>query len=131
MKIEKKIKKWSLAKWKREFWEVFAEYIKARDKNICFTCGRKVYGSEAHAGHFQKASICGLILYFHEDNVHCQCYHCNINLDGNQYEYGKRLGEKAEWLISLLQESKKAKWDKLDYVAKIAVYKLKLKQLTK
>ena len=86
---------------KKKLWKVFSEYIRKRDKNICFTCGKYATGSGYHAGHFIPKSVGGLALYFHEDNVHGQCFSCNINLGGNQYEYGKRLGEKAEELYKL------------------------------
>src|SRR5574343_407265 len=86
---------------KKDLWKVFSAYIRKRDNNICFTCGRKGEGSGMHAGHFVPKSVGGLSLYFHEDNVHAQCYNCNINLGGNKYEYGKRLGDKAEQLYKL------------------------------
>lgn len=108
MKLETKLKTWTNGKWKKELWKVFAEYIKKRDGYICFTCGRKGEGSGMHAGHFIPKSVGGLSLYFNEDNCHAQCYNCNINLGGNQYEYGQRLGEKkvAE-LMKLKQNIRK------------------------
>jgi hypothetical protein len=45
------------------------------------------------AGHWITAANCGLALYFHEKNVHCQCYNCNINLSGNWLVYEKRIIE--------------------------------------
>lgn len=128
MKLEAKLKKWTLGKWKKELWKVFAEYIKKRDKNICYTCGRKGTGSGVHAGHFIPKSVGGLALYFHEDNVHAQCYHCNINLGGDQYRYGEKLGkEKVEELRQL--KNMVCKWSKQDYVDKIEYYKQKIKKL--
>jgi len=82
-----------ISKLKRKLWTVFSKYIKERDDYICFTCGRKAEGSGMHAGHFISKSVGGMLLYFHEDNVHAQCYNCNINLSGNQYIYGQKLGE--------------------------------------
>lgn len=105
----------STSKLKRELWKVFAAFIKKRDKNICFTCDRKCEGSGAHAGHFINKSVGGLALYFHEDNVHCQCFNCNINLGGNQYIYGEKLGpETVASLRSLKQQIFKptAEWYK-------------------
>ncbi len=80
---------------KRKLWKVFATFIKKRDGNICFTCGRKGEGSGIHAGHFINKSVGGAALYFHEENVHAQCYNCNINLGGNQYVYGEKLGKET------------------------------------
>lgn len=77
-----------------------------------------------HAGHFVPKSIGGLTLYFNEDNVHAQCYNCNINLSGNQYEYAKKLGlKKAEELLKLKRVN--VKWSEKDYYVKIAYYKNK------
>ena len=99
---------------KKKAWKVFAKWIKERDKYICFTCGRKCEGSGAHAGHFIPKSVGGLTLYFHEENVHCQCYNCNINLGGNQYLYGVKLGEeKVKELYAL--KNKIVKWSDEDY----------------
>ncbi len=98
----KKPKKETNAQLKKKLWKVFSAYIRSRDANICFTCGRKAEGSGYHAGHFIAKSVGGLALYFHEDNVHGQCYNCNINLGGNSYLFGKRLGEeKVQELYAL------------------------------
>lgn len=125
MKDETKLQKWSLGKFKKEFWKVFALYIKQRDKYKCFTCGAKVSGANAHAGHFIPKSAGGLALYFDERNVHCQCAKCNLFLQGNQYEYGERLGKEV---VAELQELYKEnwKWDKQDYLERINDYKEKL-----
>lgn len=99
-----KMKKKTPGKLKKELWKHFSLYIRQRDNFTCFTCGRRGTGGGMHAGHFISKAAGGLALYFHEENVHAQCYHCNINLGGNQYEYAKRLGlEKAEELYRLKQ----------------------------
>jgi len=89
---------------KKELWKHFSLYIRRRDKFTCFTCGRTGEGGGMHAGHFISKAAGGLALYFHEENVRAQCYHCNINLGGNQYEYSRRLGKKkSEELYKLKQ----------------------------
>jgi len=129
MKEELKLKKWSLAKWKKELWKYFATYIKLRDKNICFTCGRKTTKNNAHAGHFIPKGACGLELYFHEDNVHCQCAGCNLFLQGNQYEYGKRLGKTAEKLKEIHRKNNnRLHYTKQDYQKLIKIYEQKIKE---
>jgi hypothetical protein len=111
----------SVSKLKRRLWTEFSLFIRNRDKGICFSCGRKVEGKGYHAGHFIAKSIGGLALYFNENNVHGQCYHCNINLGGNQWEYGQRLGkEKVEELMKLKQVF--TKWSEQDYLDKIKYY---------
>ncbi len=119
-----KLKKQSKSKvsvLKRKLWAVFSLWIRQRDKNICFICGRTATGSGYHSGHFIPKSVGGLTLYFHEDNVHGCCYNCNINLGGNLYEYGMKLGpEKVKELYALKQKS--VKWTELDWEKKINHY---------
>jgi 5-methylcytosine-specific restriction endonuclease McrA len=106
---------------KRKLWEQFAKFIKTRDGNLCYTCGRAGTGSGMHCGHFIPKSVGGLTLYFNEDNCHAQCYNCNINLGGNQYLYGEKLGkEKVDQLYLLKRQT--AKWSQEDYLLKIEHY---------
>ena len=78
-----------------------------------------------HCGHFIPKSVGGLTLYFHEDNSHAQCYNCNINLGGNQYIYGQKLGEeKVKELYQLKQKS--VKWSEQDYQDLIDKYAEKI-----
>lgn len=105
---------------KKQLWKVFSSFIRTRDRFTCFTCGRKGEGSGIHAGHFISKSIGGLTLYFNEDNVHAQCYHCNINLGGNSYIYGQRLGpKKVKELYALKNQITKD----YPYEEKIAYYR--------
>jgi len=117
----RKKSKSEVSKLKRELWQVFSKYIKKRDKNICFTCGRKTEGHGSHSGHFIPKSVGGLALYFHEDNVHCQCYNCNINLSGNQYIYGEKLGKRTVKKLFKLK-GKIEKWTAEDYRKNIKKY---------
>lgn len=78
---------------KKKLWEQFSRYIRNRDKGKCFTCGLQKHWKQMQAGHFICKAIGGLGLYFHEKNVHCQCYRCNINLGGNGAIYIRRLLE--------------------------------------
>jgi hypothetical protein len=107
---------------KRKLWKVFSEYIRKRDDYTCFTCGRKAKGSGMHAGHFISKQIGGIALYFHEDNVHAQCYNCNINLGGNHYIFGLKLGkEKCDELYGIKNKYTE-KWTEDDYLNKIEYY---------
>lgn len=119
-----------LSRLKKDLWKLFSTYIKKRDKGVCFTCGAKgLSGSSYHGGHFIKASVGGLILYFNEDNVHGQCARCNLWLDGDQYHYGIRLGpKKVKELEAIKLKTKGVVWDRKDYETKIAYYKAKLKK---
>jgi len=116
-----KKKKVSISKLKKKLWTVFSLYIRQRDNYICFTCGRKGEGSGMHAGHFIPKSVGGIGLYFHEENVHAQCYNCNINLGGNQWEYGQRLGvETVNKLMKIKGEYHK--WTENDYNVRLKSY---------
>ncbi len=121
------MKKKTPAQYKKLLWKVFSEYIRKRDKNICFICGRYAEGSGYHAGHFIPKSVGGLALYFHEDNVHGCCYHCNINLGGNLWEYGKKLGDKR---VSELYKLKQQITKDYPFIEKITYYKEKLAHLS-
>ena len=120
----------SISKLKKKLWIAFGAYIRKRDGGICFICGRKSEGSGYHAGHFIPKSVGGLALYFHEDNVHGCCYHCNINLGGNLYEYGVKLGEER---VKTLYKLKGliTKMSTEDYEKKITEYQVKLLALEK
>lgn len=115
----------SISTLKKKLWTVFSLYIRQRDNFTCFTCGRIGEGGGMHAGHFIPKSVGGINLYFDEDNVHAQCYHCNINLGGNQYEYSLRLGGKARELYEI--KGVYHKWTVEDYKKKIEYYKTKVK----
>jgi len=115
------MRKQSLSTLKKKLWKVFSKFIRERDKGICFICGRRCESLGYHAGHFIPKSVGGLELYFHEDNVHGCCYHCNINLGGNLYEYGLKLGkDRVDKLYAL--KGKVQKWTEEDYLNKIKYY---------
>ncbi len=116
----KKVSKVPISRLKKKLWTVFSLYIRQRDNYTCFTCNKKGEGSGMHAAHFIPKSVGGIDLYFDEDNVHAGCYHCNINLGGNQYEYSIRLGEKAKELYA--RKGKFNKWTEQTYLDKIAYY---------
>ncbi len=119
----KKKSKTKISTLKRRLWDVFSKYIRKRDKNICFTCGRKGEGSGMHAGHFISKQIGGIALYFDERNVNAQCYNCNINLFGNQWIYGQRLGKELVDELYRIKNTRIEKWTEQDYLDKIDHYK--------
>lgn len=88
------LKKPTTAKLKKRLWEVFTKYIKQRDKNICFTCGRYATSYGMGGGHYKPAGACGADAYFSEINVNAQCTFCNLTLQGNQVIYKERLVQK-------------------------------------
>lgn len=76
---------------KSKAWNIFSKYIRARDKGICFTCGKRDDPQNMDAGHFRhnRSSV-----FFDEWNVHAQCTKCNRFLHGNLGDYALRLEDK-------------------------------------
>ena len=125
-KLSKLPKQKSVSKLKKDLWVVFSKYIRQRDKYTCVTCGKKGEGSGIHAGHYITMSVGGLGLYFHEKNVHAQCYRCNIHLSGNWTAYRefilKQYGQEVDTKL-LNMKSQIVKLSEQDYIEKIAHYK--------
>ena len=101
----------SLAALKRTLWQHFASYVKARDGNVCFTCGAKgLEGGNWHAGHGIRKGGHAAVMY-DPKNVHSQCGACNIWRAGNTAEYMARLIDRYgydEWL-RLIRRSRTTK----------------------
>jgi hypothetical protein len=134
MTLENKLKKWSLAKWKKEFWKTFAIYIKKRDKGVCITCGKVgLSGYEYQAGHCIPAGASPLKLYFDERNVSGQCMRCNQFLGGMgavyrdkvDIKFGKGTFKELEKLLG----DNSIIYDKKDYHNLIEKYKQKIEDL--
>lgn len=121
----KKPKLPSLSSLKKKLWLVVSKRIKERDKNICFTSGKFVEGSNAHCGHGTPSAVCGGRLKYHPKNLHCQSYHENINLGGNGRVYYKKQVEKygQETVDKLdMLNNKYVKADVLFYLKLIDLY---------
>ena len=116
------------AQYKRILWPIFSKFIRLRDKFVCFTCGKFV-GEKgfSQAGHFIPRGAGGIALYFNEDNVHCQCSTCNLTLQGNVYEYGKKLGEEK---VKELYRIKNQITKDYPFEEKIAYYTQRVKEMT-
>ena len=89
-KVKKKVvkkKPKTIGYYKKKLWTEVSIFIRRRDDGQCFTCFQKKHWKEMQAGHMIPRSIGGFQLYFHEKNIHCQCYNCNINSGGNGAVY--------------------------------------------
>lgn len=119
------MKKKSLSQLKKILWKLVATHVKKLGEGICFTCNKAgLSGSNYHCGHFIKSSVCGVVLRYDIRNLRGQCAFCNLWLDGNQYEFGKRLGEnKVKELYEIRADSKGKTWDRETYEKLIAKYK--------
>ena len=82
-----------------------------------------------HAGHYIRASA-GLATYFDEQNVHAQCYACNIWRDGNSDEYALKLQQKyGEDILQELNRRKHQIIKDFPFEQKIEEYKQLCDQL--
>lgn len=122
----------TLGKLKKELWKLFSLYIKLKyskdgEHVNCFTCGKllKIGTSDCQGGHcLPKGGYGGL--YFNENNVRVQCYHCNINLSGNTavfiHELKKEIGE-DEYELMYNSRHITIKRTRTDYLELIEKYK--------
>lgn len=130
---DKKVKKKSNAKLKKELDKIFSQYIRQKyaDKQgnvICYTCGAKKNWKEAQCGHFVSRS--SLATRFCEDNVRVQCVGCNVFGGGKQVEFGRKLESENTGMVQLLfREAQKIVKD-YPYEEKIEYYKEKIKELS-
>ena len=104
-------------------WKLFSEFIRKRDKYICFTCDKQLEKNTSQAGHFIHGKYTPI--YFNEFNIHCQCVNCNyyknvgiIYLRKIQLKYGIK---KADKLIA--QKDKVHQWKIKELEALIKKYK--------
>jgi hypothetical protein len=122
----KKKKKIPIKRLKKKLWKLVSEYIRKRDKNICFTCGRYADGSGFHAGHYIPSSICGSFLRYNEKNINGQCFRCNIHLGGYGARYHQRMvqvyGQETVDELWKLKEIN-IPWKEADYLKAIEYYK--------
>ena len=69
-----------LSHWINMTQRAFNDYIRARDGNVCISCGSTTAVSY-HAGHYRTTAAASQ-LRFNEDNVHSQCAACNVHHSG-------------------------------------------------
>jgi len=79
----KKVK--SVSKLKKKADKIFSEFIRSRDRGVCFTCGKVDEWKYQDAGQFVTRGC--EELRFNEKNVHCQCKRCNIWKGGEKIVY--------------------------------------------
>lgn len=70
-----------LSHWINMTQRAFNDYIRARDGNICISCGSTTAVSY-HAGHYRTTAAASQ-LRFNEDGCHSQCASCNTHHSGN------------------------------------------------
>jgi len=132
LKTKTKLKKKSIteaAKLKRELMMITKKIIKARDGNVCVTCGAvDLVGRNWHAGHFIRDSTGGVELRYHLDNLHSQCFRCNMILDGNEAEYYiymvGRYGQEFVDELFRVKNQDTSRWTEVNYRNQIKAYRL-------
>lgn len=77
----------TMKKLKEKADKVFSIWIRARDKNICFTCGKKT--DHPQNGHYISRRHTNT--RYSKLNCHCQCVACNIFQKGNMQSYSINL----------------------------------------
>lgn len=144
IKKEKKKKK---INYKEKLWDIFKDYIRLRDADDrgyckCISCGKVYFWKDIQSGHYVPKNN-GLFFYFNEDDVHAQCYSCNVGKSGNLIYYrkglinkiGKDEVEKLEYQgeMGTVRDTLNAscKYTDEDYINLIRVYKDKLVELKK
>lgn len=104
---KKKLK--SLKKLKLEADRIFSQFIRKRDKHICYTCGKQLSEKESQCGHYVARNY--LALRYDERNCHCQGVECNVFKSGNIAVYGVKLEKEYGYGILQILEN-----DKFEYI---------------
>ena len=83
----------SRSKLKKRLWKIISEYIRRKFADhagytTCVTCGTTKHWKELQAGHWIPQAK-GDAVRYEEENIHPQCFRCNVNLSGNAGEYYK------------------------------------------
>ena len=130
------MKKWTLARWKKEAWHYCSIYNRMKDASWsgfgqCCTCPKSLHWTEGDAGHFQSGRASGIL--FHDQGIHLQCKQCNGPGGGEQYKYGlfieRRYGkEEVERQQRMKHELNR--YSKEDYKKMIEEYKSKIYELS-
>lgn len=106
--------------------KVFSEYIRQRDKGICYTCGNKKNWKQQQCGHYISRNY--LATRYDEQNNHCQCVSCNLFHRGRMAEYAIALEKQyGQGILQKLNDKKLAftKLTTTDYENIVKKYKNK------
>lgn len=113
--------------------ETFNRFIRLRDSKgdhfICISCNRFKSLDQMNAGHYYSQGNHSY-LRFNEHNVHGQCIKCNCHMHGHLLGYQKGLLKKIgpeQFQILDTWKNFSQKWDKLQVIALIQLYREKCK----
>ena len=105
-------------------------FIRMRDGKNCISCSKSGDQGAYHAGHFKSQGY-NSALRFDENNIHVQCYRCNVELSSNQSLYRPALINKIGIdEVLRLETTKNTKlWTVEELQDIIKTYKAKIKEL--
>lgn len=120
-----------LSHWMNMTQRAFNDYIRARDGEICISCGSTT-AIAYHAGHFRTTAAASQ-LRFNEDNVHSQCSACNTHHSGNIGPYRINLIDKIglQRVVALESDHNPHRYTREELDALRALYRAKLRALIK
>lgn len=118
-----------LSHWIAMTQRAFNDYIRARDGDVCISCGSTTAISY-HAGHFRTTAAASQ-LRFNEDNAHSQCASCNVHKSGAITSYRLALIKKIgiERVVNLETSNSSIKYTP-EILAEIRkTYRRKIKEI--
>ena len=120
-----------LSHWMNMTQRAFNDYIRARDGEICISCGSTT-AIAYHAGHYRTTAAASQ-LRFNEDNVHSQCSACNTHHSGNISPYRINLIAKIglQRVEALESDNNPHRYTREVLDALRALYRAKLRALIK
>lgn len=120
-----------LSHWMNMTQRAFNDYIRARDGEICISCGSTT-AIAYHAGHYRTTAAASQ-LRFNEDNVHSQCSACNTHHSGNIGPYRINLIDKIglQRVVELESDNNPHRYTREELDALRALYRAKLRALIK
>ncbi|MDU7377862.1 MAG: recombination protein NinG [Enterobacteriaceae bacterium] len=120
-----------LSHWVQMTQRVFNDYIRARDGDVCISCG-STKAVSYHAGHYRTTAAASQ-LRFNEDNVHSQCASCNVHHSGAITQYRINLIAKIglERILALENNNTPHRYTREELDAIRKHYRAKLRELKK
>lgn len=120
-----------LSHWMNMTQRAFNDYIRARDGNICISCG-STSAVSYHAGHYRTTAAASQ-LRFNEDNVHSQCAACNVHHSGAIGPYRINLITKIglQRVLALESNNEPHRYTREDLDSLRARYRAALRELNK
>ncbi|WP_210453520.1 recombination protein NinG [Pantoea ananatis] len=118
-----------LSHWIAMTQRAFNDYIRARDGDVCISCGSTTAISY-HAGHFRTTAAASQ-LRFNEDNAHSQCASCNVHKSGAITSYRLALIKKIgiERVVNLETSNSSIKYTPEILAVIRKTYRRKIKEI--